>query len=501
MKSKAFSILLFSLIFCWCFISATAQEPDLRWRYTSDTKIQNGRFDGNGQLVNGTLLNAEFIANGTRFDATVVNYQLTDIRILGTPEVPERPVIDLVPMAERMNSWMINPAFWVAICVLFAIMFRSYYHMMHEPYLWVRKFDDLKDTNIGRFIKEDPVPNTGLWKYYLKDYNGVHVYYSDRSFSEYAPFCFGKLMQIWHFYPDLIFTKIKVPQTITIGSTQIISNLKNNLLKIVYAFCSLLSLINWSIKIYSKFEFESGKLDEIPFLMNVYMMEQLDLRFKIKYKKFELDKETGVEQWNEKTHENLPMSEVLAILKNKEKVEDFQYLEIRPELQKYATIHECVKDLRTKLMDRAFYESRKLFYERAVQDTYVLYKQVAEELTTLKLTEEERFHEMYAKIDAVNTDRNNSLPEILAMFNRNRNLGMDDSEAIKKAVLNKIDQEYGTEKTKLMTENAELKARITLLDALLKDKLRSFESNQITVRNLFEPQSPQPQPNTEVINQ
>jgi hypothetical protein len=89
------------------------------------------------------------------------------------------------------------------------------------------------------------------------------------------------------------------------------------------------------------------------------------------------------------------------------------------------------------------------------------------------------------------------------MFNRNRNLGMDDSEAIKKAVLAKIDQEYGTEKTKLMTENAELKARITLLDALLKDKLRSFESNQITVRNLFEPQpTPSPTlPNTEVINQ
>jgi hypothetical protein len=464
---------------------------EVTYKITNETKLINARFDANGTIFNGTIKSAQ-LSNLTYFNAEIVNYNITNLEILYTPEPEQKPTIDLVPMAEKMNEWLINPWFWAGVTLFLFVAFRSYYHMMHQPYIWVRKHENLKDYNIGRFIKEDPIPSASLWKYVVKDYNGLHAIYSDRSFSEYAPFNFAKIMQIFHYYPDLVFMYIDVPSDVVIQSRKLSKTLKNTLLKIPYAICSLLSLINFTQKIWSKFDLEGGREEKIPFLMNIHMMEQMDLHFDIEYEKFELDLKDGTEKWIPKKQEKLPMSEVLAILKNKSdnpvenKIQNFRYIAIHNDQIKYSTIHECIKDIRTKLMDRAYFESRKMFYERAVQSTYELYKKNSEELTTLKLTEEERFHAMFSKIDAINTDRNNSLPELISLYTRYRQLGLDEQESLKKCILDKIDKEYGQEAKQLQRENAELKAKISMFQSLLKKKLKSLENNEINVRNEYE---------------
>jgi len=91
------------------------------------------------------------------------------------------------------------------------------------------------------------------------------------------------------------------------------------------------------------------------------------------------------------------------------------------------------------------------------------------------------------KIDAINTDRNNSLPELLSSYNRYRVMGLDEQESIKRSILDKIDIEYGKEAKQLQKENAELKAKLSMYSTLFKDKLRSINNNEINVRKEYEP--------------
>jgi hypothetical protein len=454
------------------------------WK-SDEYTILNG-FMQNGRIFNGTVEHAMFL-NDTRINALIINQKVYAFSFDSDFTEPEenKPTINLVPLAEKINAWMVNPYFWFIIFLIFAIMFRSYYYMMHEPYIKLRRWETLQKINLGRFIHEEPIADAHLWRYTFKDVSGVHLYYADRSFSEYAPFCFEKFMSIFHYYPDLVFLTLNVPENITLQNRTIAHTWKNFFLRIPYGICVLFSLISWSISLFKKFDFTGDRVEQIPYIMSIPMMEQMDLTFDCAYEKLELDDKDGTEKWMAHNLSKIPLSEILAVQKNPDKIRNFQWVGIHHDQVKYNSIQECVKDRRTRLLDRAYFESRKLFYEKTVQTTYELYKQVAEELTTNKLTEEERFHEMYSKIDAVNTDRNHSLPEMLALYNKNRSLGMDEAEALKRAVLHKIDQEYGQEKVDLMKENAQLTAQIALYEQMLKERLVQLENHQITVRKEY----------------
>jgi hypothetical protein len=469
----------------YSYITNQTNTNQTSWKSDQYTKL-NG-FMRDGRIINGTVEHAMFL-NGTRINALIINQKVYAFSFDTEFVEPEdkKPTIDLVPIADKLNEWLINPYFWLILFTIFAILFRSYYYMMHEPYIKLRKWETLQKINLGRFISEEPIADAHLWRYTFKDVSGIHLYYADRSFSEYAPFCFEKFMSIFHYYPDLVYLILDVPENVSIQNRTIAHTWKNFFLRLPYGICVLFSLISWSIALFKKFDFEGERVEKIPFIMSIPMMEQMSLEFDCSYEKLELDQEEGKEKWIAHTLSKIPLSEILAIQKNPDKIRNFQWVGIHHDQVKYNSIQECVKDRRTRLLDRAYFESRKLFYERTVQTTYTLYKQVAEELTTNKLTEEERFHEMYSKIDAINTDRNHSLPELLALYNKNRSLGMDDSEALKRAVLHKIDQEYGQEKVDLMRENAQLTAKIALYEQMLKERLQQLENHQITIRKEYE---------------
>lgn len=491
MNTKEFILLLFSSILFLSFISigsAIADKHyfyynDVRYDYTldSNTKIENQALDENGIIINATIDHG-VLENKSFFNAKIVNYNAVEFTVLEE----QSESIDLIPVAERINQWLIDPVFWLFMGFFFALCFRAYFYLMHEPWIKCRDNKDLRMKNIGRLSQERPLNNTGLWVYTVKSANGIVEYYSDRSFSEYAPFLFEKFMGILHYYPELVVMDVDVPKDSGIKNYQFKRTTKNKFLKIIYAFCIGLSLIKWSIWLYNKMEKSDEPINKIKFITSLFLMEHLDLRLNIKYSKFEISQETGDEIWVEKNAENITLGECLAIQKTAEKVKDFQYLAIDNKFMKFRTADECFRDLRSRLYDRSYFEAKKIFYERQVENTYQLYQQVAEELTTMKLTEEERFHTMYSKIESVNTDRNNSLPELLSKYNRYRELGMDEKEVIQKVVLEKWEKDFGSDNKKLSQENAELKARINVYERILKEKLEKMDKNQINIRREIE---------------
>lgn len=229
-------------------------------------------------------------------------------------------------------------------------------------------------------------------------------------------------------------------------------------------------------------------INKIKFITSIFLMEHLDLRVNISYEKLQLNKDTGIEAWTQKNAENITIGECLAIQKNPEKIRNLNYTDITQDFLKFRTAEECFRDLRSRLYDRSYFEAKKIFYEKQVENTYQLYQQVAEELTTMKLTEEERFHAMYSKIEAVNTDRNNTLPELLSKYNRYREMGMDEKEIIQKVILEKWDKDFGIDNKKLSQEIAELKARINVYETMFKEKLTKLDKNQINIRREPEPE-------------
>jgi len=464
------------------------------WIITSKTVLTNARFDENGAMIVGSVDHAFFV-NGTEFQASVNGYSLGSILLYdseGNLQISPisndemKPVLDLVPLAENMNKSMSDPFFWLGLFVAFCILFRSYYYMLHEPYIKLRNMETLQMKNIGRYIREIPLRDGGLYKYTFKTISGVKEFYGDRSFSEYQPFCFERFAGIFHYYPDLVLHEISVPENIKLESRKIAHTWQNMLLAIPYAICSMLQLISWSIRLYSQFEFIGERVEKIPFLFNICLTEQLDIHLDIKYEKFELNqKGSGIEEWIPHQEKNTNISELFAIMKNDKKIRNLVYENVVFGNVKYNNVVEAIRDRRSRLFERAFFESRKIYYEKQVSDSFNLYQQVAEQMTTLKITEEERFHDAFSKIDALNTDRNNSLPELLSQYTRNRQLGMDESDAIQRAVMAKIDDDYGQDKKILESENAELKGKIALYQELLKNKLQNSEKNTINVRSEF----------------
>lgn len=446
-----------------------------------NSTLQSGIFS-NGEFNDGTKF---FRVNVREFEITEILYE--DPTPPEAPSEPSEPELDLIPLAERINTWLINPFFWIVVTLLCIASFRYYYDLMHQPYVWVRDSEKLRKLNLGRFIEEEPLSAGKIWRYTFKTSTAIKYFYSDRSFSEYQPFLFHKLYEIIWEMPDLIFKSINVPSDVIIDESIPKKNVKNFFLKLIYRFLSIFGIKKYSKQVWDAMDFERNPLKKIDYLICLDMMEQLDFRFDIKYEKFELNQETGDKEFLSKNKKNISWSEVLAIKKNNEKIKDdkIEFLEIRDDKVKFTTIREALQDKRSRLMDRANYESRKLYYEKQVEDTFNLYRQTQEEITTLKLSEEERFHEAFRKIDQVNTDRTSSLPELLSEINYLKSLGVNDKKAIEKAILKKLDDDFGENKRELELKNARLETENSVLQRILDKSNQKNKDNEIVVRNEY----------------
>jgi len=444
----------------------------------SDMKFINGSILLNATISNGIINHTSF------FEISIVNSKIHEI-IWDDPNPNEgKIVVDFIPLALKINEMIVNPLFFTFVMFSGIFFYRWQNNLKTQPYIKMRD-EKLHKVELGRLISERPVDDCNFWEYKLKSAKGVKNYYSDRSFKEYEFFVFSKIAGILWYIPDLVTIKIDIPKEVKIFSR---TPKKTPMNYVIYAFYLILNIISFktlAMNIYEKLDFDTDDRKKIDFITCIEMLEQLDLRFNIEYENFELDQNSGKKQWNKKLDFRVSYNEIISKQRNKETVRKLNILEVLDEEIKFSTIREAIDNRRSKLMERARFESKKLKYEKQVEDSFNLYQKVLDENTALKMSEQQRYHDKIQKVYEVINNKNERLPEQLARVTTLQDLGVSDSEAIQKVLREELAKYEGKKQIEIVEENHLLKGKLSAYEELYKKDVKKKDEEAITIRTEY----------------
>jgi hypothetical protein len=373
----------------------------------------------------------------------------------------------VVDSIDEVNGWdymnAIIPGFWIVISlvVAFFLALFMYSDLENRPRLKMRD-ENGKTITVGQYLFDVYDSNLKLWAWVVITTKGIKKIYSKYTFGEMSMFKFDTYWVFHQLYPNLIKTKIKVPdnieQKITADTPK--KTTKNKFLHIFFAFFSRTPIRKVSKWLWDHADKDNTELEEIDYIIPDLMLDTIEYLFNVKYEVKKQDKESGKMEWIKEEQENIVYNEILTIKNNETKNWKIELSEVR-EITVRTPQEAFSKHLsRAELVN--IYEHRNLRLIKEIDRCQDRINNISNQNLIQTTTLKEKLHKNSEIYREVFTNFDQDHAKMLKSALSGKVMGAPETKIIIDA-LQEHKEERDTKLKDIEKENAELRAKNSIL--------------------------------------
>jgi len=369
--------------------------------------------------------------------------------------------IDLVPIFTSFVRFLGSG-------ILFMVGFNMIWQFYHHPYLKVRKQSSYEYINIGRYFHDAYDEELRLYRYYIKDHNGIQEFYCKENFQGLMKMRLDVWLICYWEYPDVTYKKLKLPETVKRFEKDLSTH---KVWKVVYKVLSLLPVKRSVLRIYNDIAVNNDKrMEEINYLELRPLMQRIEYQFDAEFEEQEMNKNKSEMVWVPRKM-SLNAS-TLALKKKGGQVRNAIVTNFQEKIESYMNVSDAIENERTLYEVRALYEYKTLSLEQKIMALSKENLELAQLITKLKTERNTEISKALKQIEEEREIQQTSMISLLAKAMGKEEWGFSEEESIRDAMRDERNKQLELEK-----ELAKHQGKLEILSEIVKQNNNKQDNN------------------------